>query len=308
MPATDCRRLIRISDLSDAALTDLFARARAFRADKPRSWDHLRGRFVVNLFYENSTRTRVSFEVAAKRLGGEVINVTAAGTSVAKGESLIDTVRTIEANRPDVIVLRHPDAGAPETIVPHTRAAVVNAGDGARGHPTQALLDAMTMLEALKRENLEGVTVAIVGDILHSRVARSNMELLPRLGARVRLVGPTCFLPDDFAKLGFEVAHDLDAGIRACDFVMMLRVQLERHQGAAFGSAGEYHRRYGLTLHRLKSCAPNAYVMHPGPVNRGVELASEVMDDPRCLIQQQVEHGQFVRMAALDMLVNGSKP
>ncbi|MCA9292247.1 MAG: aspartate carbamoyltransferase catalytic subunit [Phycisphaerales bacterium] len=294
-----------MNDLSDAALAELFARARAFETGEALPGGRLQGRFVVNLFYENSTRTRVSFEVAAKRLGAEVVNVTPAGTSVAKGESLVDTVRTIEANGPDVIVFRHQDSGAPEVIERETKAAVINAGDGSRGHPTQALLDAMTLQSTLQRERLDGLMVAMVGDVIHSRVARSNMDLLPRLGARVRLVGPSCFVADGFRDLGFEVAHDLEEGLRGCDVVMMLRVQLERHQGVSFGSTREYHRRYGLTKERLDRCAPQAWVMHPGPTNRGVEMTDEVMDDPRCLVRSQVEHGMFVRMAALDMLVSG---
>ena len=304
MADTHRPRLIRVNDLSDAALAGLFAKARAFCDGSPAP-QSLAGRIVVHLFYENSTRTRVSFEIAAKRLGAEVVNISAVGASVAKGETLVDTVRTIDVYYPDAIVLRHPDAGAPEKILPHTSAAVINAGDGARGHPTQALLDALTMLDVLKRDRLDGVTIAIVGDILHSRVARSNIELLPRLGARVRLIGPRCFLPEAFEHMNVECAHDFDTAMTGCDIIMMLRVQLERHAGASFGSQSEYHRRYGLTLERLEARAPKAVVMHPGPVNRGVELASDVMDDPRCLIQQQVANGQFVRMAALDMLING---
>ncbi len=306
------QRLIRVRDLSDAALADLFIRARRYRDEfagdggGPREWrERLAGRLIVNLFYENSTRTRVSFEVAAKRLGADVVNISAAGTSVAKGESLIDTVRTIEAMRPDVIVLRHGNAGAPELIAPHTQAAVLNAGDGARGHPTQGFLDVLTMQAALKHDRLDGVTVAIVGDVVHSRVARSTMAVLARLGATVRLVGPRCFVPEPFAAPGVEVVHDLEAGVRGVDIVIMLRMQLERHSGVRFGSENEYHSRFGMNLRRLDAWAPKAFVMHPGPVNRGVELANDVMNDPRCLIQQQVENGIFIRMAALDMLVNG---
>lgn len=257
----------------------------------------LTGRTVVNLFFENSTRTRTSFELAAKRLSADVLNFDIGTSSVAKGESLADTVATIQALGADFIVMRHASPGAPHYVASRVPASVINAGDGAHEHPTQALLDAFTMREHFG--TLEGLTVAIVGDIIHSRVARSNIHLLRRMGARVHLIGPPTLVPDVFEDMGCKVFHRLHDGLRDADIVYLLRIQLERQSKNLFPSIKEYQTLYGLTLDRLAWAQPNAVVLHPGPVNRGVEIASDVLDDPRCLVTDQVTNGVAVRMAVL---------
>jgi aspartate carbamoyltransferase catalytic subunit len=264
----------------------------------------LAGLTQFNLFFENSTRTLLSFEVAGKRLGAEVANFQAAASSLQKGESLIDTAMTLDAMRPDVMVIRHFQTGAPHEVARSVGCAVINAGDGTGEHPTQALLDALTMRR--RKGRLEGLKVAICGDIKHSRVAGSNRKLLPMLGAELRLVAPPSLLPDDPA--GLPTFTDLDEGIEGADVVMMLRIQRERMEASVSGSLGDFHARYGLTLERLERAAPGAIVMHPGPMNRGIEIDSEVADHPeRSAILDQVETGVAVRMACLDLLTRAGR-
>ena len=266
----------------------------------------LRGRTVVNLFYEDSTRTRISFEAAAKRLSADVINFSAKGSSVSKGESLKDTALTLQAMGADAVVIRHPASGAPHRLSAWVDGSVINAGDGTHEHPTQALLDAYTMRSRLGR--LDGLNVAIVGDVLHSRVARSNVLLLTTLGARVTLVGPPTLIPVDIAAaLSREtrVSYDLDSVLPDADVVMMLRVQTERMQDSYFPSAREYSRRYGLDVARMRKLPEHAIVMHPGPMNRGMEIAPEVADSSRSTIVEQVANGVSARMAVLYLLLGG---
>jgi aspartate carbamoyltransferase catalytic subunit len=264
----------------------------------------LRGRTVVNLFFEDSTRTRTSFELAAKRLSADVVTFSAKGSSVSKGESLKDTALTLEAMGSDAVVVRHSMSGAPHRLAGWVRGSVVNAGDGTHEHPTQALLDAYTMRRRLGR--LEGLRVTIVGDVLHSRVARSNVLLLSTLGAEVTLVAPPTLLPVGVDAWPAAVSYDLDASLPKADVVMMLRVQRERMGASYFPSAREYSRRYGLDRARLGLLAEDAIVMHPGPMNRGMEIAAEVADDPRrSTIVEQVSNGVSVRMAVLYLLLGG---
>jgi aspartate carbamoyltransferase catalytic subunit len=265
----------------------------------------LRGRTVVNLFYEDSTRTRISFEAAAKRLSADVINFSAKGSSVSKGESLKDTALTLQAMGADAVVIRHSASGAPHRLASWVDGSVINAGDGTHEHPTQALLDAYTMRSRLGR--LEGLRVAIVGDVLHSRVARSNVLLLTTLGASVTLVGPPTLIPLGLGSLSsaVKVSYDLDSVLPDMDVVMMLRVQTERMQDSYFPSAREYSRRYGLDLARMRKLPEHAIVMHPGPMNRGMEIAPEVADSSRSTIVEQVANGVSARMAVLYLLLGG---
>ena len=261
----------------------------------------LRGRTIINLFFENSTRTRTSFELAGKRLGGDVVNMSAEVSSIKKGETLMDTAVTMNAMLPDVLIVRHPDSGAVKLLSEKVDCAVVNAGDGTHEHPTQALLDALAIRRHKKR--LQGLLVAICGDILHSRVARSNIHLLTTMGARVRVVGPPTLMPTAIDRMGVEVFHDMKKGLEGVDIVMMLRLQTERMQGNFVPSVREYFRLYGLDYAKLGVAKPDALIMHPGPMNRGVEIDSEVADDvDRSLIREQVEMGVAVRMACLDLL------
>ncbi len=263
----------------------------------------LRGRTVVNLFFEDSTRTRISFELAAKRLSADVINFAAKGSSVSKGESLKDTALTLEAMGADAIVCRHNASGAPHRLAEWVRGSVINAGDGTHEHPTQALLDAYTIRRRLGR--LDGVRVTIVGDVLHSRVARSNVLLLDTLGAQVTLVAPPTLLPVGVESWPAEVSYDLDADLPKADVVMMLRVQQERMNASYFPSVREYSRRYGLDGRRMAALSDDAIVMHPGPMNRGMEIAAEVADSVRSTIVEQVSNGLSVRMAVLYLLLGG---
>ena len=265
--------------------------------------DRLRGRTLINLFFEDSTRTRTSFELAGKRLGADVINMSVATSSVNKGETLLDTAATLNAMNCDLLVVRHASSGAPALLAQKVDAAVINAGDGTHEHPTQALLDALTIRR--RRGRLQGLTVAICGDILHSRVARSNIHLLSAMGSRIRVVGPPQLIPPQCERLGVEVFHDMAEGLAGVDVVMMLRLQQERMGGnrGMVPSAREYFRFYGLDDAKLAHAKPDALVMHPGPMNRGVEIASYVADDPvRSVIREQVEMGVAVRMAVLDVL------
>ena len=263
----------------------------------------LRGRTVVNLFYEDSTRTRISFEAAAKRLSADVINFSAKGSSVSKGESLKDTALTLQAMGADAVVIRHSASGAPHRLATWVDGSVLNAGDGTHEHPTQALLDAYTMRARLGR--LDGLAVAIVGDVLHSRVARSNVLLLHTLGARVTLVGPPTLLPVGVDAWPAKTSYDLDAVLPDADVVMMLRVQRERMDDAYFPSVREYSRRYGLDTVRMRKLPGHAIVMHPGPMNRGMEISPDVADSPRSTIVEQVANGVSVRMAVLYLLLGG---
>lgn len=266
-----------------------------------RKSDILRGLTQINLFFESSTRTRTSFELAGKRLGADVVNMSVQHSAIKKGETLIDTAMTLNAMHPDVLVVRHPDSGAVALLARHVRCSVINAGDGSHEHPTQALLDALTIRR--RKGRIEGLTVAICGDILHSRVARSNILLLTRFGAKVRLVGPRTLVPASLAAFGVEIHDDMRRGLEGADIVMMLRLQTERMQGNYVPSVREYFHFYGLTREKLRYAAPDALIMHPGPMNRGVEIDGEVADDiDRSAILDQVEMGVAVRMACLDLL------
>ncbi len=260
----------------------------------------LRGKTVVNLFFEPSTRTRTSFELAAKRLSADVINFSPSSSSVVKGETLLDTARNIEAMQADIIVLRHPAAGAAETLARGVKSSVINGGDGWHEHPTQALLDLFTLRE--RRLEFKGLRVTIVGDIAHSRVARSNIYALTKLGAEVRVVGPPTMIPAYLDRLGVRICYDLDEGLRGADVIMMLRLQLERQGRALFPTIREYSRLYGLTPERVKLAEPGALIMHPGPINRGVEIAPEVADSLSSVILDQVANGVAVRMGILYLL------
>jgi len=300
------RHLISAADLTrdDTLLILDTAEELARVADRPiRKLPTLRGRTVVNLFFEDSTRTRISFEAAAKRLSADVINFSAKGSSVAKGESLKDTAQTLEAMGADGVIIRHSASGAPQRLAGWVRGSVVNAGDGTHEHPTQALLDAFTMRRRLGR--LEGLKVTIVGDVLHSRVARSNVALLHTLGAEVTLVGPPTLLPVAVESWPCSVSYDLDAVVPKSDVIMMLRVQRERMDAAYFPSVREYSRRYGLDASRMAQLPDHAIVMHPGPMNRGVEIAAHVADAPRSTVVEQVANGVSVRMAVLYLLLGG---
>jgi len=308
------RHLISAGDLSreDAVLILDTAAELASVADRPiKKLPTLRGRTVVNLFYEDSTRTRTSFEAAAKRLSADVINFSAKGSSVAKGESLKDTALTLEAMGSDAIVVRHPASGAPRRLADWTSGRVINAGDGTHEHPTQALLDAFTIRQRLvgpdqRGRALDGVRVTIVGDVLHSRVARSNVLLLDTLGAEVTVVAPPTLMPWAIETWPCKASYDLDTELRKSDVVMMLRVQQERMSAAFFPAVREYRRRYGLDTGRMALLPEHAIVMHPGPMNRGVEIAAEVADSPRSTIVAQVANGVTVRMAVLYLMLGGA--
>lgn len=305
------RHLLSVADLGrDDALLILDTAAELARlADRPiKKLPTLRGRTVVNLFYEDSTRTRTSFELAAKRLSADVINFAAKGSSVSKGESLKDTALTLEAMGADAVVVRHPSSGAPHRLATAgwIHGAVINAGDGTHEHPTQALLDAYTMRDRLG--SFDGRRVCIVGDVLHSRVARSNVLLLHTLGAQVTLVAPPTLLPVGVSSWPCAVSYDLDAELPKSDVVMMLRVQHERMNAAFFPSAREYSRRYGLDGPRMAAMAEHAIVMHPGPMNRGMEITAAVADSARSTIVEQVTNGVSVRMAVLYLLLSGAAP
>jgi len=277
------------------------------RADDKKS-GLLRGRTIINLFFESSTRTRTSFELAGKRLGADTINMSVSTSAIKKGETLIDTAMTLNAMHPDVLVVRHPDSGAAKLLSEKVNCAVINAGDGSHEHPTQALLDALTIRR--RKGRLSPLLVAICGDVAHSRVARSNIQLLHTMGARVRVIAPPTLLPADIDRLGVEVATDMRQGLTDCDIVMMLRLQLERMQGSFVPSIREYFHFYGLDRVKLGAAKDDALVMHPGPMNRGVEIDSELADDiDRSVIREQVEMGVAVRMACLDVLTrNQARP
>lgn len=285
------------------ALLDLADAFVDFNRQSAKGIDLMRGQTVVNLFFENSTRTSSSFEIAAKRLGADVVTMPVSASSVAKGETLIDTAVTLNAMKPEILVVRHSLSGAVDLLSQKVGCAVVNAGDGRHEHPTQALLDLLSLRRAFG--DVGGLTVAICGDIAHSRVARSNVALLSMMGARVRLIGPPTLVPGDADRWGCEVFHDMKEGLAGCDVVMMLRLQLERMTGALIPSTREYFRFWGLDREKLAWAAPGARVMHPGPMNRGVEIDSDVADDLTVsLIQDQVEMGVAARMAVLAALAH----
>src|SRR5438093_9900992 len=297
--------LLVIEELERTEIEAILARAKDFQPlqNQPtKKLDTLRGRMIVNLFFEASTRTRTSFEIAAKRLGADTVSITASGSSVSKGESLVDTLNTLAAMHPDAIVMRHAASGAPHFLARHLAIPIVNAGDGTHEHPTQALLDALTILD--RRDALEGLRVAIIGDIAHSRVARSNVHLLSKFGADIVLCGPASLLPAELAQLapGVRLTNDIREALRDADVIMMLRVQLERQHEASF-PASEYFRFYGLQLEHLELAKQAAIVLHPGPINRGRELSSEVADFTRSVILNQVENGIAVRMAVLERVI-----
>jgi aspartate carbamoyltransferase catalytic subunit len=265
----------------------------------------LRGKTVINLFYEPSTRTRTSFEIAGKWLSADVINVSTSASSVTKGESLKDTGLTLQAMHPDIVVIRHPAAGAAQFLAGRLAARVINAGDGAHEHPSQALLDLFTIREKVGR--LEGLKAAIIGDIAHSRVARSNIYGMQKMGMDVRIAGPRTMLPRFIERLGVEVFTNLDRAVADVDIIMMLRLQTERQQTGLFPSLREYSRLFGLTAERLKAARPDVLIMHPGPINRGIEIAPDVADGPYSLILNQVENGLAVRMALLYLFAGGGQ-
>ena len=313
------KHLLGIQELSVEQIRLILETTESFREISTRPIKKvptLRGKTVINLFFEASTRTRTSFEIAAKRLSADAINISASTSSVVKGETLVDTAQNLQAMAPDVIVVRHSSSGAPHQLARICDAAIVNAGDGAHEHPTQALLDAFTILDRKKR--LAGLKVAIVGDIAHSRVARSNCLLLGKMGAHVTVCSPPTLLPyafertldllqPDSARGSLRVTHDMREALEGADVVMMLRIQLERQQEAFFPSVREYFRLYGLSAERMRGAKQDAIIMHPGPINRGVEIASDVADGPYSVILDQVTSGVAVRMAVLFLLTGGNK-
>jgi aspartate carbamoyltransferase catalytic subunit len=297
--------LLDIESLERSEIEAILDRARFFQPppnETYRRLDSLRGKTIVNLFFESSTRTRVSFEIAARRLGADTISIAAQGSSVSKGESLVDTLNTLVAMRPNAVVMRHSASGAPHFLARHLQIPIVNAGDGTHEHPTQGLLDALTILD--RRKSLENLRVAIIGDIAHSRVARSDIHLLSKFGADIVLCGPPSLVPDELADLasGVHISYDMKEAIRDVDVIMMLRVQLERQHEAPM-AASEYFRFFGLQLEHLALARPEVIVMHPGPINRGRELSSDVADSQRSAILNQVENGVAVRMAVLERIL-----
>ncbi|MEI6439190.1 MAG: aspartate carbamoyltransferase catalytic subunit [Alphaproteobacteria bacterium] len=298
------RNFLSIQDLNPVEVAGLLDLADGFvslNRQTSKKLDLLKGRTLMNLFFENSTRTQSSFELAGKRLGADTVNMSPRSSSISKGETLIDTAVTLNAMQPDILIIRHASSGAASLLAQKVSCSVINAGDGQHEHPTQALLDALSMRRAFGR--IAGLRIAICGDVLHSRVARSNVGLLQMMGAEVRLVGPPTLMPAEVARWGVSVFHDLREGITGCDVVMMLRLQLERMDGVMAPSQREYFRFWGLDREKLAHAAPHVRVMHPGPMNRGVEIDSDVADDLKVsLIQDQVEMGVAARMAILASL------
>lgn len=304
------RHLLGIRELTAGEINHLLDTAETFRDVSKREIKKvpaLRGRTVINLFFEPSTRTRTSFEIAAKRLSADAVNISVSNSSVSKGETLVDTARNLEAMAPDCIVLRHSMAGAPYHLAKICNASIVNAGDGSHEHPTQALLDALTIRE--RKGSIAGLNVAIIGDVLHSRVARSNIHLLTKLGGHVTVAGPGTMVPSEFAELvaeGIRIESTTRAAVAGADVIIILRIQRERQDAAFFPSLREYAVHYGLNADHLKEAAPDAIVMHPGPINRGIEISSELADGNQSLILDQVANGVAVRMAVLYLLAGGS--
>ena len=298
--------LLGIAPLTPEEITLILDTAEGFKevSERPiKKVPALRGQLVINLFMEASTRTRVSFEIAEKRLSADTLNFSASGSSVEKGETLIDTAENLMAMHPDMIVIRHKHAGSPQILAERLEASIINAGDGSHEHPSQALLDAFTIRERLGR--LQGVNVSIIGDIAHSRVVRSNIHLLTKMKANVTLAGPPTLIPAEVEEMGVRVVHSLDEALEDADVIMMLRIQLERQGKLSFPSLREYYNTFGLTAERLKRARNGVLVMHPGPMNRGVEIASDVADGPYSVILDQVTNGVAVRMAILYLLAGG---
>jgi len=302
------KHLLGIADLSPEEISLILDTAVAMKEIGTRQIKKvpaLRGKTVVNLFFEPSTRTRTSFEIAEKRLSADTLNIAIASSSVVKGETLVDTALNLEAMSPHMIVLRHSSSGACHLLSRICRSAIVNAGDGMHEHPTQALLDAFTIRE--RKQRLSGLKVAIIGDLLHSRVLRSNIHLLTKMGAHVWVCGPPTLMPADVARFGVTATSVVEEAVRDADVVMLLRIQLERMEGAYFPSLREYFSVFGMTEARLRLARPDAIIMHPGPMNRGVEIASEVADGPYSVILDQVANGVAVRMAVLHLLASGTE-
>jgi aspartate carbamoyltransferase catalytic subunit len=302
-PILKSRHILSIAPLTGEeiiAILDLADRYVELNRQIRKKQSVLSGRTQINLFFESSTRTQSSFELAGKRLGADVMNMSVSTSAVSKGETLLDTAMTLNAMQPDLLIVRHHASGAAELLSRKVSCAVINAGDGQHEHPTQALLDALTIRRRLKR--IEGLVVAISGDVAHSRVARSNLLLFQKLGAEVRLIAPSTLLPAGVERLGASIHRDMREGLKGADVVMMLRLQLERMSGAYVPSTREYYRFYGLDADKLKAAKPSALVMHPGPMNRGVEIDSAVADGVQSVIREQVEMGVAVRMAVLDAL------
>ncbi len=299
--------ILGMRDLTEEEIVDILDSADSFKEISEREIKKvpaLRGRTIINLFLEPSTRTRTSFEIAGKRLSADVINISGSGSSLAKGETLMDTARNLEAMRPDILVLRHSGPGAPHMIAKLLKSSVINAGDGAHEHPSQALLDLLTIRQ--NKKELKGLKVAIVGDISHSRVARSNILAMNTLGMKVTVVGPPTMIPVEIEKLGVSVEYNLERAIRDVDVILMLRIQLERQESLLFSSLREYSNLYGLTSEKLKKAPSDVLIIHPGPVNRGVEISPDVMDGPHSLILDQVTNGVAVRMALMYLLLGAN--
>jgi aspartate carbamoyltransferase catalytic subunit len=302
------KHLIRIKDLSVSDIFKILDAAESFLEISSREVKKvpiLRGKTIINLFFEASTRTRSSFELAAKRLSADITNFTKQSSAVMKGETLKDTVLNLEAMKTDAIIVRHAAAGVPYFISTFCTSHIINAGDGAHEHPTEALLDAFTIRQ--KKKSFSGLKVVLVGDLLHSRVARSNISLLNKLGAHVFCVGPPSILPEEFKKLGVEVKYNLDQALEGADVVMMLRIQLERQQKNLFPSIREYRNLFSLTPKRFRRAKRNAIIMHPGPINRGVEISADLADSVKSVILRQVENGIAIRMAVLYLLLGGKE-
>jgi len=299
----DQNHLLGIQDLSFSQVSEILNQAKTFitlNRSKSKKMDILRGKTQINLFFEPSTRTQSSFELAGKRLGADVMSMNIVNSAIKKGETLIDTAMTLNAMHPDIIVIRHPDSGAPNLLSQKVNCSVINAGDGRREHPTQALLDALTIIN--RKGKVEGLKIAICGDILHSRVARSNIYLMNMLGAEVNVVAPLTLMPHSIEKLGAKSFTDMKKGLQDCDIVMMLRLQNERMHGSFLPSAREYYEYFGLTPDKLKMAKKDALIMHPGPMNRGVEIDTNLADDiNRSVIREQVELGVAIRMACLKL-------
>lgn len=302
------KHLLGLRDVSageiEIILNEAFRMKREVLLGNKKTGD-LNGKSVVTLFYENSTRTRLSFELASKYLGATAANITASGSSVAKGETLIDTAKTIRQMAADAVIIRHPSSGAPHLVAEHVDTAVINAGDGMHEHPTQALLDLMTIQE--RKGTLKGLKVAIVGDVKHSRVARSNIYGLKKMGAEVVLGGPSTLMPVEIEQMGVKAYFDVDRAVDGADVIMGLRIQLERQKKGSFPTVREYHKYFGINDARLGRAASDVLVMHPGPVNRGVELSADVIDGTKSVIEQQVTNGVCVRMAVLNLLIGDKR-
>ncbi|MEI7541889.1 MAG: aspartate carbamoyltransferase catalytic subunit [bacterium] len=300
------KHLIALQDISAEQITEILTLAKTFKEVNQRNIKKvpiLKGKTVANFFFENSTRTKTSFEIAAKRLSADVLNLAISTSSVTKGETLIDTIRTIEAMKIDMVVIRHGVSGVPHMLTKNISSNVINAGDGMHEHPTQGLLDMFTILD--KKKRLEGLTVALIGDIAHSRVARSNIWGLIKMGAKVRVVGPTTLIPRDIEKMGVEVYNDLEKGIKGADVINILRIQLERMKKHLFPTIREYAMLFGVNTTKLKAAKSDCLVMHPGPMNRGIEISPNVADGAQSVIEEQVTNGVAVRMAVLYLMGGG---